>query len=951
MSCSAAASRTPRCVILATKPTRVHDTLGLDWLIYVFDGASVKRLEFMSFHRVDEWLAMQSAPEIKTARSIYPPLKSNHPQFMLPFGADDGTRAALRVFMGEKPERFLDLEDFGAEQLLGAWSELVGTPWPLALDEPLALSGVNLDPQVSNISRTGSHAHLSIALLATAIQINHKLEERGKPPKFDAHVGTIWSWGALDETAGLVSPGELPLATLERFFDYCHIDISGRRSIFFLPHTQREHVSSRIEEAREELDVDVHTLENALQLHEWFFSSEPATVQIIFVREGVTQIAHLIGGFGQVWEHSHREDATAKPSGEIASGTILNQRYKITQKLGSGGFATVYEATDSSIERRVAVKVIDLERTSDEHNRSSYTRRFQREARLAASVKHPCIVDVYDVGVMVEDKTPYIVMELLEGWDLEAQMRKHGPMRPSRLLPLFIQALDGLGCAHEAGIIHKDLKPSNIFLKHPNKRHERLCILDFGVARQVGTETSRLTRTDSAFGTPHYMAPEYSTSQIATPALDVYQMGLILVELLLGAPVVTHPEPMAAMFQHVRGDLAIPQALLDSELGPIIRRALCTEHTIRYQDGFVFADELRSVDVSKLPILKRDALRVSLNPQEDSLPILEHHTPQYGQPLIDKNKIQTAPTIDAKPLKVALDEASTPAVDDARDDISPFASTVPIEDISAQIPELDPPDVDQLTRPQIFDTGPTPRHPKLEKPPPRTSANSATREAPSEADSSHELIVQYSSNTPYVVVSVLLAIALIFAVYFIVTDTDTPTPIPEEVITEHDRKLAALRERVERLDPMLQKGQLDEIITEIKAIVEDETQLTPEEQKSLDDFKKVVEKERPNKVLFDRAMELAKQSKYTEAVVELNKIDNESVFKNRPEVNIILTTAVTQFVGLGINNDSGAFPPKKLDAVPAEIDQPDMRSVFNAPDMDAESDMDRGKEEPPTQEQ
>lgn len=897
---------------------------------------------------------MQSAPEIKTARSIYPPLKSNHPQFMLPFGADDGTRAALRVFMGKKTERFLDLEDFGGEQLLAAWSALVGTPWPLETDEPLALSGVNLDPQVSNISRTGAHAHLSIALLATAIEINHRLEERGKPPKFDAHVGTIWSWGALDATAGLVSPGELPLATLDRFFDYCHIDISGRRSILFLPHAQQQHVAHKIEEAREELDVEVHTLENALQLHEWFFSSEPAPVQIIFVREGITQIAHLIGGFGQVWEHSHREDAPSKPSGEIASGTILNQRYKITQKLGSGGFATVYEATDSSISRRVAVKVIDLERTSDEHNRSSYTRRFQREAQLAASVKHPCIVDVYDVGVMVEDKTPYIVMELLEGWDLEAQMRKHGPMRPSRLLPLFVQALDGLGCAHEAGIIHKDLKPSNIFLKHPNKRHERLCILDFGVARQVGTETSRLTRTDSAFGTPHYMAPEYSTSQIATPALDVYQMGLILVELLLGAPVVTHPEPMAAMFQHVRGDLAIPQALLDSELGPIIRRALCTEHTIRYQDGFAFADELRSVDVSGLPILKRDAPRVSLNPQDDSIPILEHHTPQYGQPLIDKNRIQTAPTVDAKPLKAALDEVSNPAIDDTQDDISPFASTVPIEDISAQLPELDPPVIDELSPPQLFDTGPTPRHPKLDRPPPRDASNSKKSTTPKEkddADQSHEPIVLYSSNTPYIVVSVLLAIALSIAVYFIATDTDAPTPIPEEVVTEHDRKLAALRERVELLEPMFQGGQIEEVIAEIKAIDEDETKLTPDEQKGLDDLKKAAEKERPNKLLFDRAMELAKQSKYTEAVVELNKINNESVFKNRPEVNVILTTAVTQFVGLGINNDAGAFPPKKLDTPPPEMNSPDMRSVFNTPDMGAEPDMNQETEEPPAKEQ
>ena len=154
------------------------------------------------------------------------------------------------------------------------------------------------------------------------------------------------------------------------------------------------------------------------------------------------------------------------------------------------------------------------------------------------------------MGVIDVRETPYMVMELLEGWDLEQHMRRHGPMDATRLLPLFIQALEGLGCAHEAGIVHKDLKPSNLFLKHPEKRHEQLSILDFGVARQVGTDTSRLTRTDSAFGTPHYMAPEYSTNQITTPALDVYQMGLILVECLTARPVIMHEDPVAALLLH-----------------------------------------------------------------------------------------------------------------------------------------------------------------------------------------------------------------------------------------------------------------------------------------------------------------------------------------------------------------------------------------------------------------
>ena len=314
----------------------------------------------------------------------------------------------------------------------------------------------------------------------------------------------------------------------------------------------------------------------------------------------------LLVAWRQVWARGWERMKASRDALALMPGRTLGEgRYEVVGRIGSGGFAVVYEAIDNKFGRTVAIKVITLDQSTEER-REEFVRRFEREAQFASKIKHKSVVEVYDVGVIEETATPYIVMECLQGLDLADFLRTQGPLSIERALPLFVDLLEGLGVAHEQGIVHKDLKPSNVFLCDVGRSHERLCVLDFGVARQEGTDTSRLTRTDGALGTPHYMAPEYASHQITTPALDIYQVGLILVEALTAAPVVSHPEPMAAMFQHVRGELYVPHLLLESPLGPILQRALQTDHEARYPDGFAFAKALRQVQGHDWPTLGRN---------------------------------------------------------------------------------------------------------------------------------------------------------------------------------------------------------------------------------------------------------------------------------------------------------------------------------------------------------
>ncbi len=280
--------------------------------------------------------------------------------------------------------------------------------------------------------------------------------------------------------------------------------------------------------------------------------------------------------------------------GVLSVGQLIDGQYEVTGALGRGGFGVVYEGIQRPIGRAVAIKVLARATSLDRE-------RFLREARVAALIDHPGVVTVHGYGAL-DDGRPYLVMERLQGHNLAQELAGSGAMAPQRALPLFSQCLEALAEAHKKGIVHKDLKPSNLFLAYPNQPRERLVLLDFGIARQIQAEPGspepalRLTATGDFIGTPQYMPMEYYESQTVTPALDVYQMGLILVEALTGQAVIQGHSPYQCMYLVGRERLPLPEAIADHpHLGPIIGRALARHHADRFADAGAFLAALSGV--------------------------------------------------------------------------------------------------------------------------------------------------------------------------------------------------------------------------------------------------------------------------------------------------------------------------------------------------------------------
>ncbi|MEC9442904.1 MAG: protein kinase [Myxococcota bacterium] len=281
----------------------------------------------------------------------------------------------------------------------------------------------------------------------------------------------------------------------------------------------------------------------------------------------------------------------------LPKGTLVDGRYVIEGFLGRGGFAIVYKAVQTTLDRPAALKVLDLHGNSVEVVR--FRERFANEAKLAARLEHPNVVRIFDYGFVEQSQQPYIAMELLQGHDLESELLEHGPLELERAMRLFDGVLDALGHAHEKGIVHKDLKPSNLFICEPNTPRERMVVLDYGIARLYDSPDAKLTQTNQYTGTPAYAAPEYIHSQTVSPALDVYQMGLIIGEALTGNPIVQASSPMAYFVAHCNGQQRVDPKLLGTPLGEIIRRSVSVDPLQRYDSGASFKVALEQLDLKE----------------------------------------------------------------------------------------------------------------------------------------------------------------------------------------------------------------------------------------------------------------------------------------------------------------------------------------------------------------
>ncbi len=242
-------------------------------------------------------------------------------------------------------------------------------------------------------------------------------------------------------------------------------------------------------------------------------------------------------------------DASLVTGARSREGEEFEGRYRIERVLGEGGFGVVFEATQLSIGRPVALKVLHRRLSSN----LQVVARFQREARTVAALEHPNIIGVHDFG-STDDGEMYLVMDFVEGEELKHVLDRECTLDLARLLAIAAQTLDALADAHAAGIIHRDLKPENIRLTQKDRRGEQVRLLDFGIAKVLGGDDSHpsITVTGATLGSPRYMSPEQCKAQPLTGASDIYSLGCILYECLTGRPLFVRGAATEYLVAHVQ---------------------------------------------------------------------------------------------------------------------------------------------------------------------------------------------------------------------------------------------------------------------------------------------------------------------------------------------------------------------------------------------------------------
>jgi hypothetical protein len=237
---------------------------------------------------------------------------------------------------------------------------------------------------------------------------------------------------------------------------------------------------------------------------------------------------------------------------DALSGQRLADRYDVLERLGAGGMGVVYRARQIGVDRDVALKVVTGAAAGDAHALA----RFRREARLLSRLRHPNLVTVHDFGV-TEQGLAYLVMEMLRGHAMTDLLAGGAALPLERALTLFDQACAGLEAAHAQGIVHRDLKPDNLFLEQLPDGSDHLRVLDFGLARADEAQ-SLATATGAVMGTPAYMAPEQARGEPTDARTDLYQLGVVLFQMVSGQRPFNAPTPMAVMVQHMT---LVPPAL------------------------------------------------------------------------------------------------------------------------------------------------------------------------------------------------------------------------------------------------------------------------------------------------------------------------------------------------------------------------------------------------------
>ncbi len=286
------------------------------------------------------------------------------------------------------------------------------------------------------------------------------------------------------------------------------------------------------------------------------------------------------------------------------TNTTLGGRYRLGAVIGTGGMSDVYAATDELLGRDVAVKMMRADLARDE----TFLERFRREAKNAAKLNHHAIVAVYDTGQTSPEtgSVPYIVMERVHGSTLREIIRDSGPMPVTEAGRVMAEVCRALSFSHEAGIIHRDVKPANIMITNTGA----VKVMDFGIARALSDSTSAMTQTSAVIGTAQYLSPEQARGRSADARSDIYAAGCVLYEISTGRPPFSGESPFSVAFQHVQDAPVPPSTLpgmrLDDQrslaLDSVVLTAMAKDPTDRYDTAEEMASDLQALAERRMPM-------------------------------------------------------------------------------------------------------------------------------------------------------------------------------------------------------------------------------------------------------------------------------------------------------------------------------------------------------------
>ncbi|MNO15895.1 Serine/threonine-protein kinase PrkC [compost metagenome] len=285
-------------------------------------------------------------------------------------------------------------------------------------------------------------------------------------------------------------------------------------------------------------------------------------------------------------------------------GHELGGRYQVIERIGGGGMALVYRAHDILLNRNVAIKVLRNQFVHDEE----FIRRFRREAQSAASLSHPNVVSIYDVGQ--EDEIHYIVMEYVEGKNLNEIIKERAPLQVDEAVRIASQICDALDHAHQNQIIHRDIKPHNILIG----RNGRVKVTDFGIARAVTSTT--ITQTGSVVGSVHYFSPEHAKGVTTGEKSDLYSLGIVLYQMLTGVLPFLGESPISVALKHLQEEFEEPRLLnplIPQSVENVILRSMRKNPEERYQSA---KEMLQDLETCLLPE-RRSESKTQFHDEED----------------------------------------------------------------------------------------------------------------------------------------------------------------------------------------------------------------------------------------------------------------------------------------------------------------------------------------------